>query len=349
MRKVTFSNTLIFASAIFICLSMVMMPSCSQKSEQGERFISSSDSAYSEDVRSISERINNSPDDASLYATRANTFYYEENYNEAILDIDRALVLAPSNPVYHFRKGEYLLSLDSVDSKAVKKSLKKSIELKPDFSEAILVYSKLLIARMEYKEADIMLSKALHQDNTNAKAYFLRGISKKEQKDTATAIDQFNKAITYDDNYFEAVLQIGDLYAAQNNERALLYFDKALVINEFSADAYYSKGLFLQRKEQYKDAMALYENTVKLNPGYRLAYYNMAFIMLKFENYSDAHEQLDNAIEVDPNYDNAYHLKGVCYEKQGNMEAAKEYYNKALTLNPEHPFAKRDLQNLDEI
>lgn len=348
MRKFTFSSSVEIAPLLFVFFVAGLLVSCTSKNDERERYISDSDTTYSADVRSISERINKSPEDASLYAIRANTFYYEENYPEALLDIEQSILLSPNEALFYYRKGEYLMSMDSVDSKSVKKAYQKSIELNPEFSDAILAYSKLLIARMEYKEADRMLSKALSVDNTNSKAYFLRGMSRKEQNDTAGAINMFSKAVSHDDSYFDAVLQIGDLYAAQNNELALLYFDRALAINEYSADAYYSKGLYLQNHSKFKDALKMYERTIELNSGYRLAYYNLAYIMIEFENYSDAHKQLDKAIEVDPGYENAYNLKGVCYQKEGNLELAREYYNRTISLNPDNPFAKRNLEKLDK-
>jgi len=328
--------------AIFYLTSLFFV-GCVSNIKRGERFISSSDTTFSADVRSVSQKINDNPRDEKLYATRANTFFYEDNFKEAISDIEYAIKLAPKNAVYHYKKGEYLMQLDTVQFKEVRKSFETALKLQPEFPEASLNLAKILIARQEYSKAEKHLSDILYQDKTYAEAYFYRGISRKEQKDTINAVDMFTQALVYKDDYLEACIQLGDLYAQRGNELAIQYFNKALQIDEYSYEALYSKGLFLQKKQQYKDALLHYEKVMDVNPGHKLASYNMAYINLLFENFSKAIELADDVLDIDPNYDNAYYLKGLCYEIQGNEEEALALYKKTLEINPENALAKKAL------
>ena len=337
MRIVSLLIAGIFYTA---CLFLV---GCSSNMGKGERYISSSDTTFSADVRSVSIKINDNPTDEKLYATRANTFYYEDNFIEAIKDIDYAIKLNPQNAVYHLKKGEYLMELDTVKFKEVRASFETALKLQPEFPEASLNLAKILIARQEYSKAEKHLSDILYQDKTYAEAYFYRGISRKEQKDTINAVDMFTQALVHKDDYIEACIQLGDLYAERGNELALQYFNKALVINEYSYEALYSKGLFLQKQQQYKDALLHYEKVMDVNPGHKLAIYNMAYINLLFENYSKAIELADGVIDIDPTYDNAYYLKGLCFEMQGNKKEAMLLYEKTLEINPENALAKKAL------
>jgi tetratricopeptide (TPR) repeat protein len=316
---------------------------CSQIEEKGDRFISDTDTTYSEDVRSISKRINDDPLDDKLYVRRANTFYFEDRYKDAVLDIDYAIGLAPKNAIYYFKKGEYLMKQDTVKFKEVRSAFEGALKIQPEFSDASLNLAKILIARQEYQKAEKHISDILYQDKTNAEAYFYRGISRKEQKDTINAVDMFTQALLYNDDYLEACIQLGDLYAARNNKLALQYFDKALQIDEYSYEALYSKGLYLQKNQQYKDALIHYERVVDINTGHKLAYYNMAYINLLFENFSSAMAYADDVIEIDPTYDNAYYLKGLCLDIQDDKAGAVALYEKTLEVNPENPLAKKAL------
>lgn len=335
-----------FIFPMLLILGSIMM-GCGGNSTTNERYIAESDTMYTEDVRSISKRINDNPSDAKLYATRANTFYYEDNFGEAIEDISYAIKLEPKNAVYHFKKGEYLMRLDTLKTKEVKESFETALELQPDFPEAAVQLAKIYIARQEYNKAEVLLSDILYKNKTNAQAYFYRGISKKEQGDTLTAVDAFTQALIYKDDYLEACMQLGDLYAIKGNDLALQYFNKALAIDEFSYEALYSKGLFLQKKQQYKDALIHYEKTVEINPGHRLAYYNMAYIHLLFENYTRAIEYSDEVINLDPGNDNAYYLKGLCFEMTGDQAQAKELYEKSLEVNPNNELAKNAMVKME--
>ena len=316
---------------------------CSPINEKGERFISDQDTSFSEDIRSISKRINDKPNEVKLYATRANAFFYEDNYNEAIKDINYAIKLEPKEALYHFKKGEYLLMQDTLKFKEVRASFEEALKLQPNFPEASLNLAKILIARQEYNKAEEHLSNVLYKDKTNAQAYFYRGISRKERKDTVAAVDMFTQALIHKDDYLEACIQLGDLYAARGNLLAIQYFDKAMQIDEYSYEALYSKGLFLQKKQQYKDALKHYERVVDINPGHKLAHYNMAYINLLFENFSQAIAFADKVIDLDPAYDNAYYLKGLCLDIQGNKSQAKEMYEKTLEVNPNNALALKAL------
>ncbi|MFM2256066.1 MAG: hypothetical protein RLZZ47_1555, partial [Bacteroidota bacterium] len=97
------------------------------------RFISEADTTYSEDVRSVSAKINQNPNDAELYYKRGNTFYYEKRFKDAILDFDVAITLNNNQPLYHLRCAESWISLDSTNSEKTKLHLLKAIELKPNY------------------------------------------------------------------------------------------------------------------------------------------------------------------------------------------------------------------------
>ena len=331
---------------LLLFVPILLFVQCKDAKQESKRYISDADTAYSEDIRSISKRINKNPGDANLYATRANAFYFEDKFEESVKDIEYALELNPEEALYHFKRGFYLMSMDTVDYKVVRDCYKKALELQPNFPEAGIELAKLQIARMEYQNAETYLSDILYLDKTYAPAYFYRGISKKEQGDTVTAVDMFTQALVHKDDYWEANMELGLLYAEKGDPIALQYFDKVLEFNELSTAAMYAKGLFMQKKGQYKDALKLYERVVSLNPGHRLAFYNMAFIYLRFEEYGKAKEKATSAIDLDPSYDNAIYLKGLACELSGSIEEAKELYAKCLEVNPEHSSALRDLEKL---
>ncbi|MEM9920911.1 MAG: hypothetical protein AAF990_22620, partial [Bacteroidota bacterium] len=60
-------------------------------------------------LNNLTEKIASSPDDASLYVQRAEVYYEEEGYDEAIEDLNKALSLDSTNTVYlHLLADVYL-------------------------------------------------------------------------------------------------------------------------------------------------------------------------------------------------------------------------------------------------
>ena len=276
-----FKSFCVFLVLIFLFL---VVPSCSDNANA--RYISEKDTTYSADIRSVSEKINKSPNNAELYYKRANTFYFESNIKQAILDIDYAIGIDSINPLYEFKRAEFLISGDTANSQEAIKSFKKAIRLKPNYVEAMLSFGKLLIARQSYEEAEKIYFACNKIDPSNPATYFYLGLMAKEMKDTAKALTLFEKTLVYDGNYYDAIMQLGDYYAFKNDAKALVFYERAMAINPYSEEPLYAKGLYLQRNHQYKDAAGLYEQVAKMNPGHILCRYNLAYINAFFNGQS---------------------------------------------------------------
>ncbi len=329
----------------FVVLGIVLMTKgCSDKSNL--RYISEKDTTYSADIRSISEKINRSPKNAELYYKRSKTFYFEENMRQAILDIDFAISIDSMNPLYEFKRGEYLISGDTANSKEAIKSFKKSLRLKPDYVDAMLVYGKLLIARQAYDEAKKVYFQCNKIDPSNPAPYFYLGLMAKEMKDTTNALDLFQKTLVFDGNYYDAIMHLGNYYALKKNEKALVFFERAMVINPYSDEPLYAKGLFLQNEHQYRDAAGIYEQVAKMNPSHILCRYNLAYINGVFKNYMKAEDLLDETIELDNNNADAYALRGFMKEKLNNHTSAMMDYQKALQIDKNQKSAEEGLKRL---
>ncbi len=336
-----FKSFCVFLVLLFVFL---LVPSCSDNG--AARYISEKDTMYSADIRSVSEKINKSPNNAELYYKRANTFYFESNIKQAILDIDFAISIDSINPLYEFKRAEFLISGDTANSKEAIKSFKKSLRLKPNYVEAMLAYGKLLIARQSYEEAEKIYFNCNKIDPSNPATYFYLGLMAKEMKDTTKALALFEKTLVYDGNYYDAIMQLGDYYAFKNDAKALVFYDRAMAINPYSEEPLYAKGLYLQKNNQYKDAAFIYEQVAKMNPGHILCRYNLAYINAFFKNYKIASDILDETLELDKTNADAYALRGLMKEKLNNHTGAMMDYQNALQLDKNQKAAEEGLKRL---
>jgi tetratricopeptide (TPR) repeat protein len=340
---------LLTKSKIVIALSiftLVLYSSC-KKNSLNIRVISDTDTSYSIDIRSISGKINKTPINANLYFKRANTFYFEDNFKEAIIDINAAIHFDSINPVYHYHHGKYLMSGDTANSKEAEKAYLNAIRLKNDYVEAIQALAYIYLAKQDYEKSTAYYTDASKINAANPEPYFYLGIIAKETRDTAKAILLFEKALVYDSKYYNAIMQLGLYYADKRDKKALIFLDRALAINEYSDEALYAKGLFYQRDNKFKEASILYDNCARVNPAHIFCRYNLALLNAMASDYEKAINNLDAAIDLAPEYADAYTLRGRVYEMQKDKTRAYFDYLKAINLDANQTLAKEGIKRVN--
>ncbi|MFC2111168.1 tetratricopeptide repeat protein, partial [Bacteroidota bacterium] len=201
-----------------------------------------------------------------------------------------------------------------------------------------------------YKTAIEYINKAIEIDDDYAKAYFMKAYLYKETQDTANAIKNFQIATEKDQNYFNAYVELGILFAAKRNPLAIDYYNNALNINPRSREAWYNKAMFYQENEMYNEALESYTTLIEIDPNYKYAYYNLGYIHLEYLKITDvARDYFSKAIQCDPNYVEAYFNRGLCFEILGDINNAQKDYQKALQLRTNYQKAIEGLNRLDEI
>jgi tetratricopeptide (TPR) repeat protein len=310
------------------------------------RYISPDDTSYSEDIRAVSQKINDDPRNAELYYTRANTFFFEDRYKDAVADIDIAIMLQPKVAFYYFKKAEFLMAGDTADAVGAEKALKMSLELEPENHEASFKLGLIWLAKQKYQETSELMQSILQQEADHPDALFILGMVNKEMGDTARAIQRFREAAEANNTFYNAYMQLALLLLNDNPDLSMKYLDNALRIDEFSDEAVYTKGLLLQQKGVFSQAKEFYKRTIELNPTHKLAYYNMAYIETEVGTLYKAMEYLDKLLDMDPEYVPALHFKGALHAELKQFAQARRNLSLALELEPDNEELQSDLRNL---
>ncbi len=88
--------------------------------------------------------------------------------------------------------------------------------------------------------------------------------------------------------------------------------------------------------KQFKEAIAAYDNAIRLDPQYAIAYYNRGTAYYNLQEYSRAIEDFDRAIALDPNDTFSYIGLGSLYYKLKEYQRAKMDFDRAILLNPQN-------------
>jgi tetratricopeptide (TPR) repeat protein len=187
-------------------------------------------------------------------------------------------------------------------------------------------------------------------DNTIASAYFTRAIGLLEQGDTNHAVTDLMQAVDKKQDYYEAYIQLGDLYSIKKDPMAEAYLKNALNIKPQSREALYMLGMYYQETSQYEKAIQVYLNLSKTDTAFREAPYNIGYIYLVYvKDFQKAIPFFTESIKKDPVFYQAYFNRGYAYELSGNYQKAIEDYQQSLKIHVNYEKAVEGLNRIDRI
>ena len=167
------------------------------------------------------------PDDDRLYNLSANIKLKLNRKNEALADIEKAILLADEDkPDYHLAKARILIQLQRNDE------AETELELAPDLPKA----RQLLIALKSRNQPPV---------NNSARDQMLQNATElAKQGRTAEAIPLFDQIIKDDPKNKTAYLNRGSAYGQSGEfEKALGDFKSALALDPGAARTYYLLGV----------------------------------------------------------------------------------------------------------
>ncbi|MCA2775721.1 MAG: serine protease [Microcystis sp. M135S2] len=255
---------------------------------------------YDEGLAAINQAINLAPR-AAWYYNRGNLYYYQQKYDLALSDYDKAIELNPNYAYAYYNRGNLYKNLQKYELALA--DYDKAIELNPNY----------------------------------AKAYYNRGVLYYDQKKYELALADWNKAIELNPNFTDAYYNRGNLYYnLQKYELALSDYSKAIKINPNFALAYYNRGLLYSDLQKYELALSDYSKAIEINPNYAMAYYNRGLLYYYQQKYELALSDYSKAIEINPNLAQAYVNRGLLYYNLQKYELALSDYTKAIEINPNY-------------
>jgi tetratricopeptide (TPR) repeat protein len=332
----------------FLCLVLlaITLVSCGP-GNTGEKFDTPQDSVQAR-LDDLNKKIEASPDNADLLHDRARFYMSKTDFDKALKDIHAAISINDKKSAYFVTLSDIYLFTGRPDN--CKESLVKAIGINPKDPDARLKLAKLYLIMKDYPNCFSEVKTLLDMDPLNASAYFTRAIALLEKGDTIRAVTDLKKAVENNQEYYEAYVQLGELYAVKKDGLAELYLKNALNIRPQSREALYMLGLFYQETGHYEQAISVYLNQLKIDSAFREAPYNIGYINLVYEkDYNKAIQYFSEALKRDPGYFKALYNRGYAYELSGQYAKAREDYQKTLKIEVNYEKAVEGLNRLDRM
>ena len=116
-------------------------------------------------------------------------------------------------------------------------------------------------------------------------------------------------------------------------DEAIKIYQKALQINENSAETHFNMGSILHRLGRSNEARISYEKSISLKPDFLNAHFNLGLVYQNLQDNKKAIESYENALQIKPDFHEAVGAIGTAFQAQGELDEAIEYYKKAISIN----------------
>ncbi|NNC83675.1 MAG: tetratricopeptide repeat protein, partial [Flavobacteriales bacterium] len=228
-----------------------------------------------------------------------------------------------------------------------KYALEEAIELDPNNTSALLQLAEVYFVLTNHDRTMRMVNEALRVDEQLPKAYFLKGLVYREQRNSELAKSSFQTVTELDPDNVEAFNLLGMLYAEEGDSLAIQYYETALGIDPDNLEVLYNRGYFYQDNLMAEKALDAYNEMLEIHPESSAAYYNKGYVLMGLlSRPEEAIDAFTEAIRYNPSYYQAYSNRAVCLEELGRREQAEADFKKALEIKPNFDPAIEGLNRL---
>jgi tetratricopeptide (TPR) repeat protein len=288
-------------------------------------------------IDSLTEQIFKNPKVADLYFRRAKLFYEngaQGGFDYAVKDMEYALSLDSTNIDYHHFLAEAYM--DYAQSRMAVMTMERAAALAPNRIPTLLKLAECYLITKQYSPVFQTTDRVLKQDPQNSDAYFLMGMTFKEQGDEVRAINAFQKSADINADNKDAFIELGHLYTRRNNPLALRYFDNALLLDSLDVNAQMGKAYYLQTQNKLDEAIVIYRKLITDDPHFEAAIFNLGLLYFDKNDLAQAHFHFDLCIKESPTYFKAYYYRGLIAEKKGDKAAALRDFQQALEFKSDY-------------
>lgn len=263
--------------------------------------------------------------DAWNYQIRGWLWHREhKEYDLAIKDLNEALRLSPSAPMFNGR-GHAWYAKQNYD-KAIA-DFNEAIRLDPALAAIFLNRGTAWKAKNVYEKAIADYNEAIRLDPADANAFYNRGNAWSDTKDYDKAIADYNEAIRLDPAYAHAFIRRGyTWYTIKDFDKAIADYSEAIRLDPADANAFYNRGDAWRAKNDYENAIADFTKHTELNPSDPCAYGQIATCWYEKGDYSRAIKWHTKALEENENHNWSRGARALNNALLGHAdEAARDY------------------------
>lgn len=269
----------------------------------------------------------------SAWSAKGGVLNHLKRYSEAIVCLDRALALDPipdiawsDQPIAGLwcNKAIALTGLNRYDEAL--SCYERSLQIDSRLVDAYLLKGNLLTALKRHEEALAAYEGAIRINPQYGDAWFNKGVV------LLNGCGRHNEALAC----FEQGKKLGHPKAAQGVSlcQQRLSQQEGLPASTASPEAFLRQGLSALKAQHWEEALAAFEDALRLNPQLEDAWVNKAAALGTLGRNEEALAACEAALRINPQDEEASSNKGNVLDRLGRQEEALAAYEVALRINP---------------
>ena len=196
----------------------------------------------------------------------------------------------------------------------------------------------------ELEEAKGIYRKILRDAPNHPIALHLMGVIAYQNRENDVALDFIKKALIIKPDYAEAHNNLGVIFKELKEiDEAITCYKRALTINNDYAEAHYNLGVVLKEMGKLDEAITSYKRALEHKPDYAEALYNLGNSLNECGELEEAIASYRETITIKPDYAEAHSNLGNVLKIIGKPNEAEFSYRKALAIRPDYAEAHSNL------
>ena len=245
-------------------------------------------------------------------------------YEEAREFCEKAVALDSSFAMAFLKLGQIYRSLGNI--KARNHAFEKAMVLSEKTSEKEKLSIELSYAGYIERDSEKYLRLLLQLSEKYPKEKWIHQSLGQyyQRRDSAKALEEFNKVLELDPSYKWAYNQIAYIYLDMRKyEKAIEYFKKYTTVAPGEANPHDSMGEVYFQMGRIDEAIAKYKEALAIKPDFYVSLRSIPYLYALKEDYSEAMNRLDTLIDIAQapgEKREAYFCRGFYYCWLGNLE-----------------------------
>lgn len=203
--------------------------------------------------------------DSLEYLNQARVFVGTEQYDDALVYIDKAIAADRMNKELYVEKGIIYANMDRYDDAI--EEMKKALKIDKSYGEAYFHIGNLLIMEGDGAGGIENYNKAIAYGYDDAQIFFNLGLMYEEDNKDELALRNYAKAINKDPMRADARIRKANIYIANGKKQEALETVNELILSDPDLyDGYHLKAILLADMGDMDKAMEVLDEGVQLFP-----------------------------------------------------------------------------------
>lgn len=287
---------------------------------------------------SLTDSIEDAPDNAGLYNRRGALLLEHEHDALAEKDFRKSFVLQPTED-NAIASARFLIGRNNDSAVAF---LKTAVAKIPNSLVLQVSLARGFQQQKAYTEALSVCNNIITAYPNQLDALLLKASLLKEMSKMTEAMATMEQAYYYAPFDAELVHTLAFDYAQAKNKRALALADSLLAADSLQrhAEPYYFKGVYYAAVGEQQKALVQFEEAIRHDYNFLDAHMEKGVLQFESKQYGAAQKTFELALTIAPAYAPAYFWLGKIAAAQNKTKEARELYLRAYSLDKTFTEAK---------